>query len=169
MKPRFSFNYAFTIMAGILAITTVGFIEGRGYYQEIFNSGTGNDADLAWSRMSKTMPNVVELAFKNSLTGGEKGKFIWLPWSDADMLDWSLFDYNDHFTLEQAGYPKKDDLKNYPIKAIWGVDNTCRIPSGFTPTGSMPGLCPNYDPASVSHGSGKQCPPCNPAAACPPC
>jgi len=115
------------------------------------------------------MPNVVELAFKNSLTGGEKGKFIWLPWSDADMLDWSLFDYNDHFTLEQAGYPKKDDLKNYPIKAIWGVDNTCRIPSGFTPTGSMPGLCPNYDPASVSHGSGKQCPPCNPAAACPPC
>lgn len=141
--------------------------EGRGYYQEIFNNGKGEDADLAWSRVSKTKPNMVELAFKNTLTGGEKGKFIWLPWTDVDMLDWTVFDFNDHFTLEQAGYPLKEDVKNYPIKAIWGVDNTCRVPSGFTPTGSMPGLCPNYDP--VASRPEKKCPPCGLAAACPPC
>ncbi|MEI8133244.1 MAG: hypothetical protein WCG34_12495, partial [Leptolinea sp.] len=91
---------------------------------------------------------VVEIAFKNTLTGGEKGKFIWLPWSDVGMLDWSMFEFNDHFTLEQAGSPMKDDTINYPLKALWGIDNTCRMPSGFsTPTGSMPGICDNYDPA----------------------
>lgn len=119
---------------------------GRGYYEELFNDGKGNDPDLAWSRLSKVDPSLVEIAFKNTLTGGPKGKFIWLPWADAGMLDWSMFEFNDHFTFELAGYPVKDDAKNYPLKALWGVDNTCRIASGFTPTGTMPGLCPNYDP-----------------------
>lgn len=124
--------------------------EGRGYYEDMFNEGNGNDPDLAWSRLSKDDPAMVEIAFKNTLTGGEKGKFIWLPWSDAGMKDWSLYEFNDHFTLEQAGYPSKDDPKNYPLKALWGVDNTCREPSGFTPTGSMPGLCLTYQPENQS-------------------
>lgn len=130
--------------------------EGRGYFEEIFNDGKGKDADLAWSRLSKTDPNTVEIAFKNTLTGGEKGKFIWLPWSDAGMLDWSLFEHNDKFTFEQAGYPLKEDAANYPLKALWGIDNTCRVPSGFTPQGYMPGLCPNYDP-EPSKGSSVPC------------
>lgn len=143
--------------------------EGRGYYEEIFNNGTGQDADLAWSRLSKTDPATVEIAFKNSITGGEKGKFIWLPWTDIGMLDWSLFEFNDHFTYEQAGYPLKEDAKNYPLKALWGVDNTCRVPSGFTPTGYMPGMCPNYDPAA-SNRPDKQCPVClGTTAPCTPC
>lgn len=145
--------------------------EGRGYYEEIFNSGKGNDPDLAWSRLSKVDPSIAEIAFKNTLTGGEKGKFIWLPWTDSGMLDWSLFDFNDHFTFEQAGYPLKEDTKNYPLKALWGIDNTCRVPSGFTPTGTMPGLCPNFDPApSHSNAPNKECPPCiGITVACPPC
>lgn len=134
--------------------------EGRGYYEEIFNDGKGNDADLAWSRLSKVDPSVAEIAFKNTLTGGEKGKFIWLPWTDEGMLDWSLLEYNDHFTLEQAGSPVKEDVKNYPLKALWGVDNTCRVPSNFKPNGTMPGLCPNYDPPP-STKSKKPCVPCS--------
>jgi hypothetical protein len=66
------------------------------------------------------------------------------------MLDWSLFEFNDHFTFEQAGYPLKEDAKNYPIKAVWGVDNTCRVPSNFTPEGYMPGLCPSTIPVTGS-------------------
>jgi hypothetical protein len=120
--------------------------EGRGYYEILFDNGKGDDPDLAMSRLSKNDPNTVLIAFKNSLTGGEKGKFIWLPWTDTGMLDWSLLEFNDHFTFEQAGYPMKEDTQNYPLKAVWGVDNTCRMPSGFTPNGTMPGLCPNYDP-----------------------
>jgi hypothetical protein len=144
--------------------------EGRGYYEEIFNDGKGNDPDLAWSRLSKVDPSTVLIAFKNTLTGGEKGKFIWLPWSDVGMLDWSMFEFNDHFTFEQAGSPLKEYTKEYPLKALWGVDNTCRIPSGFTPTGTMPGLCPNYDPA-VSHpdSPGKVCPICPPNQPLCPC
>jgi hypothetical protein len=121
--------------------------EGRGYYQEIFNNGKGDDPDLAMSRISRNYPDTVLVAFKNTLIGGEKGKFVWLPWTDAGMHDPSLFEYNDHFTYEQAGYPVKDDMANYPLKALWGVDNTCRMPSGFTIDGTLPGLCPNYDPA----------------------
>jgi hypothetical protein len=135
--------------------------EGRGYYEEIFNDGHGADPDLAWSRLSKDDPTVVEIAFKNTLTGGEKGKFIWLPWTDVAMLDWSLFEFNDHFTFEQAGYPLKEDAKNYPIKAVWGVDNTCRVPSNFSPEGYMPGLCPSTIPVTGDSGDAKNvC--CNP-------
>lgn len=120
--------------------------EGRGYFQEIFNDGRGDDPDLAMSRLSRNDADTVLIAFKNTLSGGEKGAFIWLPWVDTGMLDWSLFEHNDHFTFSQAGYPMKEDAENYPLKALWGIDNTCRMPSGFTLTGTMPGLCPNYDP-----------------------
>jgi hypothetical protein len=130
--------------------------EGRGYYEEVFNNGKGKDADLAWSRLSKVDPSVAEIAFKNTLTGGEKGKFIWLPWADSGMLDRSLFEFNDHFTLEQAGSPMREDVNNYPLKALWGVDNTCRVPSNFKPSGTMPGLCPNYDPVPSRPGATQQ-------------
>jgi hypothetical protein len=139
--------------------------EGRGYYEILFDNGIGADPDYAWSRLSKSDPSMVEIAFKNTLAGGEKGKFIWLPWSDAGMLDWSMFEFNDHFTLDQAGYPLKEDAQNYPLKALWGIDNTCRIPSNFTPNGYMPGLCPNYDPVYSRPQQPKVCPPCRK----PPC
>jgi hypothetical protein len=142
--------------------------EGRGYYETLFDNGIGADPDFAWSRLSKSDPTVVEMAFKNTLVGGEKGKFIWLPWSDAGMLDWSMFDFNDHMTLAQAGFPLKEDAQNYPLKALWGVDNTCRIPSNVTPNGYMPGLCPNYDP-TYSRPETKNCPVCPPRTKCPPC
>jgi hypothetical protein len=29
----------------------------------------------------------------------------------------------------------------YPLKALYALDNTCRDPYGFTPTGTEPGLC----------------------------
>jgi hypothetical protein len=132
--------------------------EGRGYYEEIFNAGQGDDANLAMSRISKTDNTMVEIAFKNSLTGGEDGQFVWLPWSSVGILDWSLFEFNDHFTFEQAGYPIKDDMQNYPLKALWGVDNTCRVASGFKPDGKLQGLCPNYDPGP-SRGSASECVP----------
>ena len=138
--------------------------EARGYYQIVFDNGSGEDPDMAWSRVSKVDASTVEIAFKNTLIGGEKGKFIWLPWSNVGMLDWSMFEFNDHLTLAQAGYPLKEDAQNYPLKALWGVDNTCRIPSLFTPTGYMPGVCPNYDPV-YSRPEQKVCPPCRK----PPC
>jgi hypothetical protein len=124
-------------------VPDISLSEGRGYYNELFNSGTGEDPDLAWSRLSDTDPSVAEIAFKNTLAGGETGKFIWLPWADTGMTDWSKFEVNDHLYFTEAGYPLKEDAQNYPLKALWGIDNTCRVPSGFTPVGKMPGQCPD--------------------------
>lgn len=115
---------------------------GRGYYRELFNNGKGDDdPDMAMSRLSAEADSI-KLAFKNSLAGGDKGKFIWLPWADYGMQNLSLFEYNDHFTYFQAGFPLKEDAQNYLIKALWGVDNTCRVASGFEPKGTIIGLCP---------------------------
>ncbi|NMB54124.1 MAG: hypothetical protein GYA15_05435 [Leptolinea sp.] len=136
--------------------------EGRGYFEEIFNSGKGSDQDLAWSRLSKTDNQTMEIAFKNTLTGGEKGEFIWLAWADTGMKDQSVFDHNDHFTFSQSGYPVKDDAQNYPLKALWGIDNICRVASGFEPKANTPGLCPEVitppeELPSGNHGPGTFC------------
>jgi hypothetical protein len=40
----------------------------------------------------------------------------------------------------QAGSPLAGS--NYPLKALYLVDNTCRWKYGFTPTGNEIGLCP---------------------------
>ena len=161
-------------VGGVIAVRAdVGLYEGRGYYEEIFNNGKGTDPDLAWSRLSKEDPSVVEIAFKNTLSGGVKGKFIWLPWASSGMLDWSLMEFNDHISFTDGGYPLKEDAQNYPLKALWGVDNTCRVPSGFSPTGTMPGLCQNAAPAAEEESSSPDdpaCPPCTPnMIMCPVC
>jgi hypothetical protein len=57
--------------------------------------------------------------------------------------DW--FDYNDHFSQAQAGSPLGGSA-NYPLKAFFEVDNTCRWVVGFTPTGNEPGICPVAQP-----------------------
>jgi hypothetical protein len=62
-------------------------------------------------------------------------------WSDEGVKDPGLFDYNDGFTPEQAGSPASGSSE-YPLKELWGVDNTCRFTYGFEPDGSEPGVCP---------------------------
>jgi hypothetical protein len=132
-----------------------------GYDTEVFNSGKGNDQNLAWSRLSATNPNVVELALKSNYLGGSKGKFIWFPWTMAGGQDLQKFEFNDKFTLSEAGSPVKKEAQmihfngftamttsgdEYPLKGLWGVDNTPRYPSGFLPNGQMPGMGSSYEP-----------------------
>jgi hypothetical protein len=120
--------------------------ENKGYDKEVFNAGKGDDATLAWARISPTDPKVFELAFKRSFVGGAKGNFIWSAWSLVGLQDMTKFDFNDHFSRADAGSPLKEDGTLYPVKALWGIDNTARIPSGFVPTGIMPGLAPDFYP-----------------------
>jgi len=120
--------------------------ENKGYDKEIFNAGKGDDANLVWARISPKDPKVFEIAFKNSFIGGAKGKFIYSVWALAGMQDMAKFDFNDHFTREDVGSPLKADGKLYPIKSLWGVDNTSRIPSGFVPTRLMPGMPVSFQP-----------------------
>ncbi len=120
--------------------------ETKGYDKEVFNAGKGDDPNLAWARISPSDPNTIELAIKSTFLGGAKGKFIWLAWSLVGMQDLAKFEINDHFTQDEAGSPLKADGGLYPLKAVWGVDGTPRIPSGFVPTGIMPGLAQNFQP-----------------------
>jgi hypothetical protein len=132
-----------------------------GYDTEVFNSGKGNDPNLAWSRLSPSNPNVVELALKSSFLGGPKGKFIWFPWTMVSAQDLKKFEFNDKFSLSDAGSPVKKEAHlinfngftalttsgdEYPLKGLWGIDNTPRYASGFTPNGLMPGLGSSYEP-----------------------
>ena len=125
--------------------TTVAPYPGNGYETVIFNQGQGDDPDLAWVRIDPKNANVVDFAFKQSLSGPS---FMWGVWADAGLKDPSKFNYNDRFTNAQAGSPIASS-PFYPINAIYAVDNTCRAVLGFKPTGYEPGLCPPLSPAST--------------------
>lgn len=135
------------MMGGIKPVLTdTNLSESKGYDKEVFNAGNGDDPNLAWARISPADPKTIELAIKATFLGGPKGKFIWAGWSLVGLQDLTKFEFNDHFTQTDAGSPLKADGGLYPLKAVWGVDNTARIPSGFVPTGNMPGLALNFQP-----------------------
>lgn len=125
--------------------TTAAPYPGDGYETVIFNQGQGNDPDLAWVRIDPKDSTIVEFAFKTALAGKS---FMWGAWADAGLKDPSKFNYNDRFTFAQAGSPIAGN-SNYPIKAIYAVDNTCWAAYGFKPTGYEPHLCPLNAPPPV--------------------
>ena len=58
-----------------------------------------------------------------------------------------MFDYNDTMGPSEAGSPIKGD-GNYPLKALYNLDNTCRFPYGFKQMGaSVRGMCITLPPA----------------------
>ncbi|NIS81417.1 MAG: hypothetical protein GTO14_14710 [Anaerolineales bacterium] len=110
----------------------------NGYDELVFDQGLGSDPDAAWIRRSPTHPDRVQLAFKHNLIGSD-GSFMWGAWSDEGVKEAGWLDYNDHFTLDEAGSPAPGDY--YPIMSLHLVDNTCRWGVGFTPDGTEPGVC----------------------------
>ncbi|MHC1782139.1 MAG: hypothetical protein AB9891_05140 [Anaerolineaceae bacterium] len=116
---------------------------GDGYEDLIFDRGSGDDPDLAWARISPEGVNFVEIAFKHSLLGGaENEKFIWLPWALSGITDPDMFEFNDHFTFAEAGSPMWEYPDFYPLKDLWGLDNTCRGTSGVATTAVQYGHLP---------------------------
>lgn len=115
---------------------------GDGYETEIFNSGQGSDPDLAWVRTFTGLQSTLQIAFKKSLT---KGAFMLGVLADAGWKDPGKLDYVDRITLAEAGSPVRDN-KEYPLKALYSVDNACREAVGFKPTGDEPQLCPRPEP-----------------------
>lgn len=113
---------------------------GNGYDQLVFDQGIGNDPDTAWARVDPTDPNSAQIAFKRGLINND-GEFLWGAWVDHGVKNPGWYDYNDHFTHDEAGSPLSG-LPQYPLKALAEVDNTCRWTVGFTPSGGEPGLCP---------------------------
>ncbi len=109
-----------------------------GYEEIIYDQGVGEDPDTAFARVSPDSPSVVQFALKQSFLN-DKGGFLWSAWAAQDKLGPAYYDYNDNFTLAEAGSPLTG--ADYPVKSVAAVDSTCRMPFGFSPTGSEVGLC----------------------------
>jgi hypothetical protein len=113
---------------------------GDGYDQNLFSSGQGADPDLAWIRQSEGGKKI-QLAFKSTTVLAGASQFLWNGLADYGVKQPGWFDYNDHFTQQDAGSPIPSQTTLYPLNQLWGFDNTCRDAYGFVPTGLEPGVC----------------------------
>jgi hypothetical protein len=133
--------------------------QGNGYDSLIFHGGVGDsDPDMAWVRILQGPPQAsIQFAFKKSWSGSV---FMIGPIADAGLKDPGKMDYNDRFTIADAGSPVRN-TPNYPLKALFAVDNVCRAAFGFHVTGDEPQLCPNLAPPSTKapHKTGTAPPP----------
>ena len=112
---------------------------GNSYDGLVFDQGVGPDPDAAWVRLSPDNSNWVQVAFKYGMIGGDN-QFLWGGWAFGDPQP-SWQDYQDHFTLAQAGSPLIES-PHYPIKDLALIDSTCRWSFDFNPVGNEPGICP---------------------------
>jgi hypothetical protein len=119
-----------------------------GYEKLIFDGGVGDDPDLAWVRINAGPLATVQIAFKRSLTDGA---YMLGVVADAGLKDVGMLDYVDRFTELQAGSPERNE-KEYPLKELHSVDNTCREAFGFKPTGEESQLCPRAEPDPKTPG-----------------
>jgi hypothetical protein len=121
-------------------------LQTDGYETLVEGNGGGPDPSAVWARQSPQNPNTLQIAVKKSLIN--QSSFLFWAWTDFDLGKPAVFDYNDFFTAQQAGSPYASD-PNYPLKALFGMDNTCRVAYGFTPVGNEPGLCGSVQPVST--------------------
>lgn len=124
---------------GLSAEKTDAPLPGDGYDEVIFDGGRGpdDDPDLAWVRVNAGNKATVQFAFKKSFAGI---KFMYGVIADGGLKSIADLDYVDRFTEEDAGSPVRDQ-QNYPLKALYGVDNVCREVFGFTGTEQEPQRC----------------------------
>lgn len=115
-------------------------LAGDGFEQMAFDQGQGDDPDAAWVRVSPNDANTVEFAVKRSLLGNPLAYLV-NAWTGHSSLDPAMFDYSDRYTHEQAGSSDPGFPLFYPIKAVYELDNSCRMAVGFQPKGNEPGLC----------------------------
>ena len=116
-------------------------LPGDGYDKVIFDGGRGpddDDPDLAWVRVNAGKNATVQFAFKRELA---ENRFMFGVIADAGLKEIADLDYVDRFTETDAGSPIKGDA-DYPLKALYGVDNTCRTAQGFEGNWEEPQRCP---------------------------
>jgi hypothetical protein len=114
-------------------------LPGDGYDTVIFDGGRGpdDDPDLAWARINAGNKATVQFAFKKTWIGTQ---FMYGVIADGGLKSIADLDYVDRFTKDEAGSPVRDQ-KNYPLKALYAVDNVCREVFGFTGTKQEPQRC----------------------------
>lgn len=114
-------------------VADAGF-SGSGYDMTVEMEGD----KVAWARVDPKDGNAVQIAVSYALVETPE-EFLWGAWADNGLMDPTKFDYNDTMGPTAAGSPIKD--KYYPVKALYNLDNTCRLPYGLEQTGGVPGMC----------------------------
>lgn len=127
---------------GLSAARSDAPVDGDGYETKIFDSGIGDDPDLAWVRAYAGRQASIQFAFKESLAGSS---FLLGVLADAGLKDVSRMYYNDRFTEVEAGSPEKSE-KYYPLKELYAFDNACREAFNYKVIGYEPQLCPRDEP-----------------------
>ncbi|NMB56199.1 MAG: hypothetical protein GYA15_16020 [Leptolinea sp.] len=112
--------------------------KGSGFESLRVDTSSGKNTGSIWTRL---VGSEIQFALKNELTGGAGGKFTWKPYTDGMGISTTQYDVNDYFLLPAAGSPLLGE-RDYPLKAVYSLDNTCRGLSGLTPSGSEQGVCP---------------------------
>ncbi len=126
-------------VGGALAMRHDASYSGDGFETLIFSPSKLDDPDGMWCRQRSGGDVKVDLAIHKPLIGNA-GAFAWGVWTDLGLKQPGWFDYNDHFTFDQAGSPMAGN-SYYPIKEIHSLDSTCRETFGFEPAVEIPGLC----------------------------
>jgi hypothetical protein len=125
-------------------------MEGDGYESSV---ELGGDR-AAYARVNPEDPSAVQIAVSRALLDNAED-FLWGAWADKVIKDPSRFDYNDAFGPGEAGSPIKPS-KDYPLKALHSLDNTCRLPFGVITSTAVPGMCksvPKVEPGKSCHCS----------------
>lgn len=113
-------------------------LPGDGYDQLIFDGGRdAEDPDLAWARVNVSKKATVQIAFKRYLAGD---RFLYGVFTDGGLRNVGKMDYVDRFTEEQAGSPERNE-KFYPLKAVYAIDNVCRLSFGYQGSHLEPQRC----------------------------
>ncbi len=123
---------------GLSAALSDAPLDGDGYETKIFDSGIGDDPDLAWVRAYAGRQATIQFAFKKSLSGSS---FLLGVLADAGLRDVSKMYYNDRFTEVEAGSPETGE-DEYPLKALYAFDNACREAFNYNAIGYEPLVMP---------------------------
>jgi hypothetical protein len=101
---------------------------------------------VAFARHSPNNANAVQIAVSRNLLENPP-EFLWGAWADNGLKNVSMFDYNDTMGPTEAGSPIKSS-EDYPLDALYSLDNTCRLPYGFEQIGAfIRGMCITQPPA----------------------
>lgn len=114
-------------------VADAGF-KGSGY-ETVFEMDSDKNA---FARIDPEDGNAVQFAVSFPLIGAVD-QFLWGAWADNGLMDPTKFDYNDTMGPSAAGSPILGE--DYPLKDLYSLDNTCRLPFGLEQTGLVPGMC----------------------------
>ena len=121
-------------VGGLKPIEAESGFNGSGY-DKVFDMDADNNA---YARIDPKDGNAVQFAVSFSMVGAVD-QFLWGAWADNGLMDPTRFDYNDSMGPTEAGSPILG--KYYPVKGLYNLDNTCRLPFGLEQTGLVPGMC----------------------------